>query len=77
VIGQILARAQRAAAVKESRIAVFGEMVNVLLMAGNTVAAIQLEQFWNHLATTHSFSLRCKILAGFKVQRFWAPVISR
>jgi PAS domain S-box-containing protein len=67
VIGQILARAQRAAAVKESRIAVFGEMVNVLLMAGNTVAAIQLEQFWNHLATTHSFSLRCAYpMEGFE-----------
>src|ERR1700680_3062920 len=59
VIGKILAQAQNAAEVKESGIAVFGEMVTLLLMGGNTAAAIQLEQFWNQLAATHSFSLRC------------------
>jgi PAS domain S-box-containing protein len=67
VIGEILTRAQRAAEVKESRIAVFGEMVTLLLMRGDTAAAIQLEQFWNHLAATHSFSLRCAYpMGGFE-----------
>src|SRR5882762_8260925 len=64
VIGKILAQAQDAAEVKESGIAVFGEMVTLLLMGGNTAAAIQLEQFWNHLAATHSFSLRCAYPMG-------------
>jgi len=67
VIGKILAQAQKAAEVKESSIAVFGEMVAMLLMGGNTAAAIQLEQFWNHLAVTHSFSLRCAYpMGGFE-----------
>jgi PAS domain S-box-containing protein len=67
VIGEILTRAQRAAEVKESRVAVFGEMVTLLLMRGDTAAAIQLEQFWNHLAATHSFSLRCAYpMGGFE-----------
>jgi PAS domain S-box-containing protein len=67
VIGEILTQAQRAAEVKESRIAVFGEMVTLLLMRGDTAAAIQLEQFWNHLAATHSFSLRCAYpMGGFE-----------
>src|SRR6202521_3464982 len=39
VIGKILTRAQNAAEVKESGIAVFGEMVTLLLMGGNTAAA--------------------------------------
>src|ERR1700694_2634774 len=67
VMGEILAQAQNAAEVKESDIAVFGEMVTLLLMGGNTAAAIQLEQFWNHLAATHSFSLRCAYpMGGFE-----------
>jgi PAS domain S-box-containing protein len=64
VIGEILVQAQNAAEVKESGIAVFGEMVTLLLMGGNTAAAIQLEQFWNHLAATHSFFLRCAYPMG-------------
>jgi signal transduction histidine kinase len=64
VIGKILAQAQNAAEVKDSGIAVFGEMVTLLLMSRNTAAAIQLEQFWNHLAATHSFSLRCAYPMG-------------
>src|SRR5258707_635649 len=64
VIGEILTQAQRAAEVTESRIAVFGEMVTLLLMSGDTAAAIQLEQFWNHLAATHSFSLHCAYPMG-------------
>src|SRR6202049_5113069 len=67
VIGKILAQAQNATEVKESGIAVFGEMVTLLLMGGNTAAAIQLEQFWNHLAVTYSFSLRCAYpMGGFE-----------
>jgi len=64
VIGKIFAQAQKSAEVQESGIAVFGEMVTLLLMGGDTAAAIQLEQFWNHLAVARSFSLRCAYPMG-------------
>jgi signal transduction histidine kinase len=41
-------------------------MVALLWAEGNFEAAIQLEQLWNEIAQTHSFSLRCAYpLAGF------------
>jgi signal transduction histidine kinase len=44
---------------KNGRVAAFGEMVAVLWAAGNVEGAIRLEQLWNDLGRTHSFSLRC------------------
>ncbi len=59
-------RASAAAEGKNPRVAAFGEMVALLWAQGNADAAIKLEQFWNDLASTHSFSLRCAYpLAGF------------
>ena len=37
----------------------YGEMVDLLWKDGNAEAAIRLEQLWNDLATTHTFSLLC------------------
>jgi signal transduction histidine kinase len=37
----------------------YGEMVDVLWREGNRAAAIRLEELWNDLAATHSFSLLC------------------
>ena len=38
---------------------VYSEMANALWQAGNTAAAIQVEDFWNALAGTFPFSLYC------------------
>ena len=38
---------------------IYGEIANVLWEAGETNAAIQLEELWNALARDHSFSLFC------------------
>jgi signal transduction histidine kinase len=37
----------------------YGEMVDVLWKEGNVEGAIRVEQLWNELAATHSFSLLC------------------
>jgi PAS domain S-box-containing protein len=44
----------------------FGEMVAILCERGNVEGAIQLEELWNKLGQTHSFSLLCAYpMAGF------------
>jgi signal transduction histidine kinase len=57
VVGGVVARA--AAQGQSHQVAAFGEMVALLWMEGKPEAAIRLEQLWNDLARTHSFSLRC------------------
>ena len=49
------------AAAKADRpvVAAFGEMVALLWAEGKTDAAIQLEQLWNDLATTHDVDVLC------------------
>jgi len=42
----------------------YGEMVDVLWRRGNQPAAIRLEEMWNDLAKTHSFSLLCTYVLG-------------
>jgi signal transduction histidine kinase len=43
----------------ESKVLVFGEMVNLLWQRGEAQEALRLEQFWNRLSESHSFRLRC------------------
>jgi hypothetical protein len=42
----------------------YGEMVDVLWKAGQTVAACRLEALWNTLANSHAFSLLCGYAMG-------------
>jgi ribonuclease BN (tRNA processing enzyme) len=42
----------------------YGEMVDVLWRDGNHAAAIRLEELWNELARTHSFTLLCAYAMG-------------
>jgi signal transduction histidine kinase len=42
----------------------YGEMVDILWEDGRTDAAIQLEDLWNELATTRSFTLLCTYAMG-------------
>jgi signal transduction histidine kinase len=59
VVGSVLAQASAAAKGPEPRVAAFGEMVALLCAEGKFDAALRLEQLWNELARTHSFSLHC------------------
>lgn len=58
VVGGIITRVTAATGARP-QIAIFGEMVALLWLAGQPEAAIQLEQLWNDLAQTQTFSLRC------------------
>lgn len=57
VMAPILARAARSNVGRPTR--AYGEMVDVLWKAGQTVAAVRLEMLWNHLANTYEFELLC------------------
>jgi KaiC/GvpD/RAD55 family RecA-like ATPase len=62
VMAPILARAARSNVGRPTR--VYGEMVDALWRAGQTVAAIRLEMLWNHLAHTYEFELLCGYAMG-------------
>jgi signal transduction histidine kinase len=55
VIGSVIEQAARGG----RRVRVFGELVALLWAGGNRTEAIRLEELWNDLAATHSFSLFC------------------
>jgi signal transduction histidine kinase len=59
IVGEIVAEATASANGDSPRVVAFGEMVAELFAAGNAEAAVQLEQLWNELARTYSFSLHC------------------
>jgi hypothetical protein len=64
LMGDIVTQAQAASEGGNSRVVAFGEMVSLLWAQGKREAAIYLEQLWNDLAKTHSFSLRCAYPIG-------------
>lgn len=75
-VGHVIARASAAAEGHTPRVAAFGEMVALLWAEGNPDAAIELEQLWNDLARTHSFSLHCAYpLTGFHDQAHAEPFL--
>ena len=59
LIGGVISRAKQAASAEHGRAALFGEMVALLWGEGRTEAALRLEQLWNQIAQSHSFSLVC------------------
>lgn len=66
VVGGVLTQTQAAVHREHARIVVFGEMVALLLAEGKIEAAIQLEQLWSDLASSHSFDLHCAYpISGF------------
>lgn len=50
----------------ERGLRVFGEMVNILHEQGQTDAALELEELWNGICATRSFSLLC----GYRLDLF-------
>jgi signal transduction histidine kinase len=59
IVGGVVAKALARTAGARPRVAVFGEMVALLWAEGKADAAIRLEQLWNELGRTKSFSLFC------------------
>lgn len=55
VIGQLVAKASAG----RPGVRAFGEMVALLWAEGNAPAHIELEELWNELARSHSFTLFC------------------
>lgn len=59
VIGGIVSGSAMIASRTNARVIAFGEMVALLWQRGEAESALRLEQFWNKLAESHSFQLRC------------------
>ena len=76
VIVPALERTSAAAEGEKRRVVAFGEMVALLWAEGQVDAAIRLEQLWNELARTHTFSLRCAYpIKGFGQQQHGTPFL--
>lgn len=60
VVGGMLTRLEKPG----RRIRIFGEMVALLVDAGNRQAAMKLEDLWNDIASTHRFALYCAYPIG-------------
>ena len=59
LMGGVISRAKVAAEKEHGRLALFGEMVALLWAEGKIQAALRLEELWNQIAQSHSFSLVC------------------
>jgi signal transduction histidine kinase len=71
VMGDIIARAAQG----RRQVRIFGEMVALLWEKGNVDAAIRLEQLWNDLHKSHSFSLFCAYpMNGFGREALAGPL---
>jgi signal transduction histidine kinase len=57
VIGGAIEKSQRMSG--GSPVRAYGEMVDVLCREGNFVAAFEVEELWNELASVHRFALLC------------------
>ena len=58
-----------------ARVRAFGEMVALLWAEGNHTGAIRLEELWNDLQNSHSFSLFCAYpMNGFGGEKFAEPL---
>jgi DNA-binding NarL/FixJ family response regulator len=65
LLGDLIATAAEAAKEGQSRVAVFGECVQLLWAQGNAEAAIQMEKLGNQLAKTYDVDILC----GYSLSR--------
>ena len=71
VIGNVIASVTDGRA----RVRAFGEMVALLWAEGNHAGAIRLEELWNDLQNSHTFSLFCAYpMNGFGGEKFAEPL---
>ncbi|PYQ45328.1 MAG: hypothetical protein DMG99_01945 [Acidobacteria bacterium] len=73
VIGDIIAVSSSCGACErksaDQKVAIFGEMVALLLQRGEIQAALQLERLWNGISARFSFDLLC----GYRISSFDHP----
>ena len=62
VVGELIARASRAASEKGARVAICGECAPTLLRQGNADAAIRLEHIWDETTRQHEADTFCGYL---------------
>jgi PAS domain S-box-containing protein len=75
IFGSVLTKV-RSTLDNEARVVVFGEMVALLWAEGKVEEALRVEQLWNDLSQTHSFSLLCAYpIAGFNGDRHLEPFL--
>ncbi len=75
-VSAALVKAEKSVARKQGRVAVFGELVALLWAGGRPSEAIRVEQLWNDLAKSHSFSLLCAYpIAGCNHERHIEPFL--
>ena len=67
VLGDLISTAAKAVKGKEARVAIFGEMCQLLWAQGNAEAAIQVEKLGNQLAKRYAVDILCGYDVG-KVQ---------
>jgi PAS domain S-box-containing protein len=76
IVGDLLSQVRPISNGKESRIAVFGELVALLWADGKPEEALRVEQLWNELAQHHRFSLLCAYpMNGFENDRRIEPFL--
>jgi len=67
VVGDLIAGAARATAGEKSRVVICGESASILWAEGKADAAIQVEQFCNHLTKRYEMDILC----GFSLSSFF------
>jgi PAS domain S-box-containing protein len=78
VVGDLLTQARNATDCKDSRIAVFGELVALLSAGGKQQEAIRVEHLWNSLSQNHYFLLVCAYpITGFDNDGHIEPFLMR
>ena len=76
LMAEVIEAVRERAKKPSENVAIFGEMVSLLWADGNIDAAIRLEELWNTLAETHSFSLLCAYpMAGFDHSEHYKPFL--
>lgn len=66
LLGNLIVTAAEAVKGEQSRVAIFGECVDLLWARGNASAAIQMEKFGNQLAKRYN----ADILRGYSLDNF-------
>jgi DNA-binding NarL/FixJ family response regulator len=68
-VGSLVRSIAAAAEIRSNQVVAFGEMVALLCAEGRMKAAIELEQLWNELAQTCSFTLHCAYPMHYAMER--------